>query len=108
MWIYRYTPYIYVDEDNTMQNIVFLVNESKTDFKDIAGQDITMVSGDYDEFVLENGGIYTTYTISKTDGIAGIDYGFERIIYTYTDGVDTYQQEFYVSFDGTIHSKRES
>ncbi|MFA7011192.1 MAG: hypothetical protein WC240_08275, partial [Bacilli bacterium] len=100
--IYRYTPYIYVDEDNTMQNIVFLVNESKTDFKDIAGQDIVMVSGDYDEFVLENGGIYTTYTISKTDGITGIDYGFERIIYTYTDGVDTYQQEFYVSFDGTI------
>jgi hypothetical protein len=100
--VYRYTPYIYVDEDNTMQNIVFLVNESKTDFKDIAGQDIVMVSGDYDEFVLENGGIYTTYTISKTDGITGIDYGFERIIYTYTDGVDTYQQEFYVSFDGTI------
>ena len=67
--VYRYTPYTTVDENNVMQNVVFLVNEEGTDFKDITGQDVTFVSGDYDEFVLNVGGNNKTYTISRTDGI---------------------------------------
>lgn len=77
-------------------------NEEGTDFKDITGQDVTFVSGDYDEFVLNVGGNNKTYTISRTDGIPGLDYTFERNVYTYTDGVDTFEKEFYVSLDGTI------
>ena len=100
--VYRYTPYTTVDENNVMQNVVFLVNEAGTDFKDITGQDVTFVSGDYDEFVLNVGGNNKTYTISRTDGIPGLDYTFERNVYTYTDGVDTFEKEFYVSLDGTI------
>ena len=103
---YRYTPYTYVDEDNLVQNIVFLVSEDQTDFKDISGKDITFSSGNYDEFVLatDSGSetVYTTYTISITDGIAGIDYIFEKIEYSYVDTGETKTIIFYVSQDGTI------
>jgi hypothetical protein len=85
-----------------MQNYIFLVNEDSTDFKDITGKDVNIVSGDYDEFVVEEDGVYTTYTISKTNGITGIEYIFERIIYTYVEGGETYEREFYVSLDGTV------
>ena len=99
---YRYTPYTYVDEENVVRNIVFLVSENGTDFKDVTGQEINKTSGNYTEFVITNAGVPTTYTLSITDGLSGVADTFERIDYSYVEAGDTYQKEFYVSLDGTV------